>query len=169
MNKKLLVVIGVLLVIIGVTAYLNSDNLNEKKRLQKDAIVVLKMGDKEVKYTMDDVTSVKEEEFKANLKTNGKEPIEYTYSGVELNKLIEKAGFNTDTKDTVITQSVDGYTIALSLEEVKKPSNVYVVYKREGEGLGTKEDGGKGPYMTIIREDKFSQRRCKYLTIVEIK
>ncbi|WP_066499061.1 molybdopterin-dependent oxidoreductase [Abyssisolibacter fermentans] len=169
MKKGLVIVICLLVVIIGVTAYLSSGNVEEKKQLQKDAQLIIKAGEEELKLSMDDIMAAGEEEFKAMLKTNGKEPIEYTYTGVMLYKILEKSGVNFEGKDTVITRSVDGYTIALSLEEVKEPSNVYVVYKKEGEGLGTKEDGGKGPYMTIIRKDKFSQRRCKYLTEIEIQ
>lgn len=169
MKKWLAAIIIVLVVAIGVTAYLNADSIAEKKELQKNSILIIKMGEDEVKFNMNDIKALGEEEFKANLKTNGKAPIEYNYKGVDLKKIIDKSGFDVSGKDTLITQSVDGYTIALGLDEAMKANNVYAVYEREGELLGTKEDGGKGPYMTIIREDKFSQRRCKYLTVVEIQ
>ena len=58
--------------------------------------------------------------------------------------------------------TIDGYAAALSMDKVMDDDNVYLAYKRDGELLGTKTDGGNGPYQLIISKDKFSQYWVKF-------
>ena len=39
----------------------------------------------------------------------------------------------------------------------------------DGKYLGNKDEGGRGPYESIVVSDSFSNRRCKWLTKVEVK
>ncbi len=168
--KKISIVLLVIAAIMAVTAYLNRGDIVAKTELQEDEIVIVKSEDKEVKRM--DFTLIKEleaMEFPATLKSSGKDPVELTYKGVEVRRLLEKLGLTVEGKKQLIAKAVDGYTVALSVEEVMAEDNVYLVYEREGEPLGKKEDGGSGPYQIVIREDAFGQRWVKFLMELEIK
>lgn len=168
--KKIITVLLVLAAIVGVTAYLNADGLDKKKEMQKNALLTIKVNGEEVKtINMEFIKELGEEEFNANLKTNGKAPVEKTYTGVPLIKVLQACNIDMEGKTQVIAKAVDGYISALKMEEVLDEKNVYVAYKEDGEFLGTKENGGSGPYKVIIAKDQFSQRWCKFLSEVEVK
>lgn len=65
--------------------------------------------------------------------------------------------------------AADGYTVALTGDEVRMEDNVYIVYEQAGKDLGIREDGGTGPYRLIIRKDEFAQRWNKYLMEIELQ
>ncbi len=169
MKLKLTGVIILLIVIIAVLAYINKDTLVEKQQLNNDAIfVVLDKGNEIASYNMDQIITFGENKFKANLKADGKESVEYEYTGVLLKAILEDAGVEFDGKETAIISAIDGYVVAVSIEKLMEDDNVYLAFKREGDWLATREEGGRGPYQMIIRKDKFSQYWCKYAYSVEL-
>lgn len=173
MNKNktiLLSIIVGLLLIIGIFAFLNKDSVEEKKSLNNDAIFIVMEEGKEIqRFDMEKVRSIGETNFKANLKTSGKEPIEYEYTGVLLKNLFQEAGISLDGIKAVILTAADGYATSIEVKKVLENDNVYVAYMKEGEAIGTKEEGGKGPYQVIISKDQFSQHWCKYALSADAK
>jgi len=168
-NKILICIIGSLFILIMVLAYFNKNTLVEKTQMNNDAIFSVMLDGENIKdYTMDDIQKLGEESFNANLKTNGKESIPYEYTGVLLKKILEDADIDFENKESAIVSSIDGYVVAVSMKKVLDNNNVYLAYKREGEWLGTREEGGKGPYQMIISKDEFSQYWCKYAFSVEV-
>lgn len=173
-NKRLwiiiIIIMAVLAIALGVTAYLNMENVLDKKELQENAIILVKFGDKEsIEVNMELITGLGEEEFKANLKKSGKPPVEHSYTGVPMKNLFAELGIDTVNIDTVILKAIDGYSSALTLDEVMENDNVYIVYKIDGESLGSAENGGDGPYLALIRKDPYSQRWCKLLTEINLQ
>lgn len=170
-DKKILISIIVgLLLIIGIFAFLNKDSVEEKKSLNNDAIFIVMEEGKEIqRFDMEKVRSMGETDFKANLKTNGKDPIEYEYTGVLLKNVFKEAGISLEGKEAVILTAADGYAVSIEIKKVLQNDNVYVAYMREGEAIGTKEEGGKGPYQVIISKDQFSQHWCKYALSADAK
>ena len=173
-NKKLwiiiIIIIAVLAIALGVTAYLNMGNISEKKALQENAILAIKSGDKELaEVNMELITGLGEEEFKANLKKSGKPPVEHSYTGVPMKNLFAELEIDTANITTVVLKAIDGYSSALTLDEVMEDDNVYIVYKMDGESLGNAENGGDGPYLALIRKDPYSQRWCKLLTEIDLR
>lgn len=170
MKRKITLVIIILAAIVSVTAYMNLKTVEVKKELQENAEFVIKDNGKEIaKFNMKEIRALGETEFSANLKTNGKEPIPYTYTGVSLKNLFEKYGVDIKDKSALIVTSIDGYTVAVDINKVLEDDNVYLAYMREGESLGNREDGGKGPYQMIISKDKFSQHWCKFAVEADAK
>jgi DMSO/TMAO reductase YedYZ molybdopterin-dependent catalytic subunit len=173
-NKKttiiIIVLVAVLAVALGVTAYLNMGDFKEKKAQQENAIIVIKSGDKKLaEVNMDYITGLGEKEFKANLKKSGKQPVEHSYTGVPMKNLFENLKIDTGNVSLVVLKAIDGYTSALTLSEVMEDDNVYIAYKIDGKSLGNEENGGDGPYMAIIRKDSYSQRWCKFLTEIDLQ
>ncbi|NLZ93607.1 MAG: molybdopterin-dependent oxidoreductase [Firmicutes bacterium] len=167
--KKVIIVLVILIIIVAVTAVLNRESLREKAASQADAILYIKADGVETEVDFATIKELPEKEFPAVLKSSGKPPVDTSYTGVQLKDLLAKLEVKTDGKKQVITKAVDGYTVALSMEEVLIDDNVYIVYKRDGKDLGTKEKGGSGPYQVVIRNDQFGQRWNKYLMEIELQ
>ena len=174
MKKRNIIIIVlvtvVLLIIVGVFAYLNAGNVDEKKKLEEEAIILIKSQDKElarIDMALLEKTGIKD--FTANLDTSDSEAQKHIYSGVLLNDLLESLGIDINEYSTVIAKAIDGYIVALNAAEVVQPDNIYIAVKMDGKDLGTKSTGGSGPYQLIVAKDAFSQRWCKFLIELELK
>lgn len=169
MNKNtIIIIIVVLVLVVGVFAYLNRDLIADKKEINESAEVLIRGQDVEKQFTLDEVRKLGEKEFTADLKSSGNPSEEHTYTGVPVKNLFEQAGIDIKEQEQVTIRSVDGYTIALSSEDILDDDNVYIAYKIDGDSLGTREDGGSGPYQIIIRKDPFSQRWAKFVVEIEL-
>ncbi len=169
-NVIIAAVIAVLIVVIGITAYLNKDNAQEKTQLNNGAVFAVIENGQEIKsYNMTEIQSLGEVEFSATHKSSGNDPVDYVYTGVPLINILNDAGIISDNKDAAIVSAIDGYVVSVSMEKVLDAENVYLAYMKDGKLLGTREDGGEGPYQIIISKDKFSQFWCKYAYSVELE
>lgn len=163
------IIIG-LAVILGATGFMNRGSASEKAALNENAVFkVLVNGEEVVSRNMVEIQALGESEFQANLKTNGKEAIDYQYTGVLIKTILEDAGVDLQDAKGVVVSAVDGYAVSVSMEKILDEDNVYLAYKRDGEPIGTREDGGKGPYQMIIRKDAFSQYWCKYALTADVQ
>ncbi|SCY52133.1 molybdopterin-dependent oxidoreductase [Alkaliphilus peptidifermentans] len=170
MNKKVLITILFLIGLIALTAYINRGTIKDKAVMIENAELSIKeAGNEGMKLDFTLIQLLGEETFVANLKSSGKDPVEHQYKGVPLKAILNSANVSFEEKKQVIVRSVDGYTVALTVEEVLDDDNVYIAYERNGEPLGTKEEGGSGPYQVIIRKDPFSQRWAKFVVEVELQ
>ena len=163
-------VIAALMLIISVTAMLNADGLAEKKDAQENALVRFHQeGGEAVVMDLDAVKSVGTEDFEAEIRSSSRPSSEHIFSGVPLSALLAAANIDLDAKQQVIVRSVDGFVVALTGEEVLMEENIYLIFAQDGEGLGTRDEGGSGPYQLLIRQDPFSQRWAKFVTDVEVR
>lgn len=171
MNKKVLtIVISVLVVAIGVLAFLNAGNVKEKKELEMNAEFYLVSADGlKVTVNMKDMLDLKPVDFTAVRDTSTTDPTEVKYTGVELKKILDSKKVKLDESNKIEVKALDGYASALSYDEVLQDENVYIVLKCEQEPLKTKAEGGTGPYMMIVRSSAYSQRWCKFVQEVDIK
>ena len=71
--------------------------------------------------------------------------------------------------EQVLTRAEDGFTSALTPEEIIAPDAVLIAYEQNGELLKSKAEGGLGPFRLILAEDPFGNRMTKYLNELEIK
>lgn len=169
-SKKIAIVtVVVLAVILVITGVLNKKGLEQRKEMLEDAKITLKInGDEIAVATFEDI-KLDGEEFEAVLDTSNTEPHTYSYTGVQIKDLLSKYNIDLNGANAIIFTAVDGYTVAYSIDEVLEEGNVYVAYERDGELLKTRENGGRGPYQTIVTKDQFSNRRCKWLTTIEVQ
>ncbi|HKL74950.1 MAG TPA: molybdopterin-dependent oxidoreductase [Halanaerobiales bacterium] len=170
-NKKIIFsVLIILVIVIAVTAYINRGSLSKKDTAQKEAIVTFKIDGEEVdSISMDHIKEQGEKTFSKELDTSDSGPVEQHYTGVPLKNILNSLDIDMGNKEQVIVKAIDGYTVALTAEEVMMGNNVYLIYKNNGEFLKTKKQGGTGPYRLVIREDQFGQRWNKFVTEVNIK
>lgn len=170
-NTKLLILIILLLVAIAATAiFLNRENVVANKELNNNAIFVLiEDGIELASFSMAEIQAIGEIDFIATLKSSGSDPKDHVYTGVLLKNIFIHANISIEGKETVVVTAADGYTVAIAMDKFIDDDNVYLAYMRDGELLGTKEDGGSGPYQMIIRKDPFSQFWCKFAVSAEIR
>lgn len=163
MKKYIPLIVGILVVIVGITAYLNMKNAQSLIALEAQAEFAVYASDQVAKiYTSTDIQEMEATDFQANLKKNGKDPVVYTYTGVLLRHIIENAGITLEDQSSIVVTAVDGYTVAYDVAKVMEEDNIYLAYLREGQPLGNKESKGSGPFMVIVSKDPFSQNWSKY-------
>ncbi len=168
LNKKLYITIGVLIVVVGVFAFMNRELVKDKGYSLENAEVIIREGEMERVLGYEEIKALGESDFSAVLDTSTTDPEEHTYTGVPLKRVIEEAGISLDGKGKVVVRAIDGYTVALRVDEVLDEDNVYLAYGMDGRPLKSKSQGGSGPYQIIVRKDQFSQRWCKFVVEIEV-
>jgi DMSO/TMAO reductase YedYZ molybdopterin-dependent catalytic subunit len=170
MKKTVLIVVLILVLVVGITAYMNRGDLAAKRESQLNAYVIIKTeGSELARIDLEKLQQMNVVDVEANLKRSGKPPEKHVYTGVLLKEVLEDAGVDTAGKDTVIMKAADGYVSAIGMEETLQDDNVYLVFKIDGKPLGTKEEGGSGPLQVILAKDPFSQRWCKFVMEIELQ
>lgn len=162
-NVRILLVIGLLLTVLGVSYLINRGDIENKLALNKEAIFEIVVdGQVKTSYNMEDISKMGEVTFSANLKSSGKDPVAHEYTGVLLKTIFEEAGLNPEQSEGATITAIDGYAAALTKEKLMSDDNVFLAYRRDGQLLGDKSNGGDGPYQLVISKDKFSQFWVKY-------
>lgn len=169
MKKTLIVLVSVLVLAVAVLAFLNRDYADERRALEEEAaFIVREAGEIRASYTLDDLQAMDAVEFEAVFDTSDSDPVTYRYEGVELARILAEAGIEGEGYTSVVLSAVDGYAVAYGMDEVLAPENVYLAFAREGELLASREEGGRGPYQTIVVSDAFSNRRCKHAIEMDV-
>ncbi len=164
-------ILGLLLIIIIGLALGNLGNLGEEKELLRERTLRLSWDAEETDITLEEILDLKATSIRTVMRSSSTDDQEIFFTGVPLFEVLEKTfpGAPGEEISRVIARAVDGYTIAYQKEEVWQEDNIYLVYAREGEWLKSREEGGDGPFMTVVLEDEFAQRWCKYLTRVKLE
>lgn len=169
-KTAIIAILIVLVVVVGVTAYLQRGDLAERRELMEEATFMVTFGEEEVIHEIADIRELGEIEFDAILKGGGKPGREYAFTGVPLRNLIVDVGdANLADIGMFVVKSVDGFTVAFTYEEIMAEDNIYIVYKQNGEPLGTRVDGGTGPYRIVVRQDPFATRWARYVVELELR
>lgn len=172
MNKRGLIVVGIIVVLSAIIYFslkLSQKSIEERKKTLENAEIVLVFGEEEKILNIDTIGAIGKEEFEAVLDTSTTDASLHKYTGVELKDVFSHFNIEIDDKKAVILTGVDGYSVAYSIDDVLEDSNIYIAYMEDGKYLGTRKDGGRGPYESIIASDQFSNRRCKWLIEIEVK
>lgn len=169
-NKILIIVISVLAVFTLVLASINMKSINATA--SEEGSITFTAGEKAVKLTFDEITSLNHVEFRATEDTSKSGPTARKYKGVLLKEVLNKASIDDEmiaNSSKIIVKGLDGYTIALAKEEVLSNKTVYLAFEKDGKSLGTMKKGGSGPFQMIAVSDSFSQRWCKYVFEVSLE
>ena len=165
----IIICVVVLAAAVALFAVLNADDIGVKKELEMNAEYIIKYGDSEERVTMQDMLDLNPVEFKTTMDTSTTDPAPVTFTGVELKDIFEHFGIDISSAEVFEVRALDGYSSALSLDEVLADGNVYICLLMDGEVLKPKGEGGFGPYMMVINSSQFSQRWCKFVQEIEIR
>ncbi len=159
----------VLVAITGVFAFLNSAGAGQNKTLEEEAaIIITSNGENIAKIDMELFERAGLTDFYADLDTSKTGASRHLYTGIPLNSALQVLDIDIGDYSVVIAKASDGYTVTYDSDEIKDKDNAYIAIKRDGNLLGTRREGGEGPYQIIIRKDAFSQRWCKFLIELEL-
>ncbi len=171
-NRTIIIILVALLAITLVGAVYNMQYAREKAAMLEAAeISVLENGREVCRLNMDAINKLTITDFTARLKSSVmKSPEEHTYTGIALHQLFASTGISLEDRKRVVVRSVDGYAVPLTIKEIQTLDNIYLVFKDNGEYLGSYGAGnGQGPYMIVIRGDSYSQRWAKYVCELDIQ
>lgn len=170
-NKYVIATVALLAIIVAVLAFVNRQNMKITGAEAVKGTLLVSNGQIEKKLDFQDIEAMNPVEFKAVQDTSKSGPEEHAFKGVLLKDVIAGVFSEDELKKAskVIVKAIDGYTVALSPEEVMEQGNVYLAFEKDGKPLGTKAEGGSGPYQIIITKDQFSQRWCKFVTEVSVQ
>lgn len=171
-SRIIIVVLAILLIGTAIGVTFNRQYAREKEALLKAAeIAVLNDGQEVLRLDMETIGQLPVVDFSARLKSSiMKSPEEHCYTGVAFSELFSASGISLEGQKRVVVRSVDGYAVPLTVGEIYELDNVYLVFKDNGKYLGSYGDkDGQGPYMIVIRGDRFSQRWAKYVCELDVQ
>ncbi len=168
-NLVIILSVIVLLIVVGIFSFLNAGNIGEKKQLEENKTIMVSFDGNEIgRADMEFIKNAGEKEFSAVMDTSDTGQEEHYYTGVLMNNVLEKMGIDVEDYKMVTVNAIDGYKVAFEPEEVQEEDNIYIAYRENGQILGTKGSGGRGPYQIVVRKDRFSMRWCKYVVEIEL-
>ena len=152
-----------LMLSVGVFAYFNRGDVAYKEYLQEESIFEITVDDHKHLVDMEYLIDLKPVDIVANLDTSTTEPTDIFLKGVELKVIFDSFDIDYSNIDSVVFKSLDGYSSAITYDELIQEDNIYICFSLDDKPLLTKAQGGMGPYLMIIQSSKFSQRWCKYI------
>jgi len=156
--------LAVLVIVVGITAVLNRENIEERMELQEAGEFLVTFGDETQTVSMSVLMSLEPVEVSSSPRGELR-----TFTGVPLVAVLEYLGIDYSEKRTVVFTSLDGFATALTIEEATDRTNTFIVFEENGEPLGTREEGGRGPYMVVVALDPFPNRWARYLMEVTLQ
>lgn len=172
--KKNKVIILIALILMGATFFICQREGSPKLALMISEEIISENGvtikDQFITIDAEKIfTNPNAETFPAVVRSSGEKPVQTEYTGIELKKMLAEFEIALKKDNRITFNASDGYRIILAGEEINEAKNVYLVYKRDGELLKSKNKGGKGPYQIVIRKDTFSQRWIKHVDEIIIE
>ena len=169
-NKIIYMNLALLLIVVAVLALFNRGDPELRRALEENCEFQIRVeGENVATVNLQILLALDPIEFTTTFSTSVSAPRETTFKGVELRLLLETLEIDTSNADRIIVSGLDAYYSPLTKEEVGRAETVYVCYSMDGEILKTQGEGGFGPFMLVIRGERFAQRWCKYVEAIDIR
>lgn len=162
-SKILTLVILILTALTAVFAYLNAGDIDYKKALEENAQFVVNSGETQFVVSMKDILTMGVTDFSATLDTSISSAKEVCLTGVNFQQIFDFLELDVSDATGFEVRALDGYASAVQENETG-----YLCIAMDGETLGTKSEGGMGPYLMVIEGLEFSQRWCKYVQEINV-
>ena len=162
-------VLAALAVAVVVLAVLNKESVASKQDAQDRGVFYIYAGDAEYAVSLDDIEALGPFDIAANHKSSGNAAETQMYQGVSLKEVLASLQIDATKYGSVSFLAADGYASSLTVERALDENNCYIVTAMDGKPLGTRADGGSGPFMMILANDAFSQNWCKFLLEIRFK
>jgi hypothetical protein len=162
-NAAILAVVILLSLMVAALAVLNYNDARERAARQHDATFIIQADGQTFIVDYDMLREIGIRDFIA-VKRSGGSAVQVNYQGVPLKYICGKLGIGLADISGAAAFAADGYTVAVSIDKINDPENVFIATGENGVLLKNKENGGDGPYMLVIVKDPFAQFWCKYLS-----
>ncbi|MEG0829428.1 MAG: molybdopterin-dependent oxidoreductase [Anaerovoracaceae bacterium] len=167
-GKYIVIGIVALVVIIGITAFLN---MNGNQTGKDGMSFTVTQDEKQVAtFSIEEIKKMPSVKFHEKIVSSDKGDTQGDYIGVPISYILNKADEQLLKKnDKFIFVAGDGFAAAAKGRELDKKENVILVYAMDGKNLEPFKDGGQGPMRLIIRSDTYGNRSVRFLSGVECK
>jgi len=166
-NKGTLAIIVILCVLVPavtILAILHRGTMEERLELQAAGEFMITFGDESVSVSLADLLDIGAMEVTSSPRGEKRD-----FTGVPLVRVFDRFGVDYSEARTVVFTALDGFVTALTIAEVLDEENTFIVFEEDGEPLGTREEGGRGPYMVVVALDPFPNRWARYLMEVTLQ
>ncbi|MCL2409818.1 MAG: molybdopterin-dependent oxidoreductase [Oscillospiraceae bacterium] len=160
----IIVALCVLIPAVVVLAILHRGNMEERLELQAAGEFLVTVGEDTFNVSLADLQTI----GSVNVSSSPRGELR-TFTGVPLVRIFDHFGVDYSDARTVVFTSLDGFVTAISIGEALDETNTFVVFEEDGEPLGTREEGGRGPYMIVVALDPFPNRWARYLMEVTLQ
>jgi len=162
-------VLGVLLVVVALLAFLNRGDVELRRALAENREFQIRVDGRYVATVgLQTLLDIGPQEFSTSFATSITSPRDVTLRGVELRLLLDALDIDTSAASHFVVSALDGYHSPLARAEVEQEGLIYICFAMDGEVLRPQSEGGFGPYMMVIRGSRFAQRWCRYVEAVDV-
>ncbi len=163
-NKLVYWSIGLLLMLAGVLTYIYTPNSQESVNL-----TVSCKGQPVKTFTMEQIMEMPSVEKQVTIRSSSEGTQTHVFTGTPLREILTGLENAVLTDASKVTASgLDSYTVVFDSEEIMSRDHVLLVYAQDGKPLGSKSEGGTGPFRIIILGDQFGLRAVKYVNELEV-
>ena len=160
----IIIVLCVLIPAVAILAVLHRGNMEERLELQAAGEFLITSGDDTISISMQDLAEI----GTADVSSSPRGELR-SFTGVPLVRIFDHFGIDYSEASTIVFTSLDGFVTAISIGEALDETNTFVVFEEDGAPLGTREEGGRGPYMIVIALDPFPNRWARYLMEITLQ
>jgi DMSO/TMAO reductase YedYZ molybdopterin-dependent catalytic subunit len=162
--------LGLLFVAVAVFVLINYGDTELRRALAENREFQIRIdGEAVATVGVDDLLDLQPQEFSTKMATSIGAPRQVTLEGVELRSLLDAFGVDATQAAVVVISGFDGYHSPLKPSDIYKTESVYICSAMNGKILKAQSEGGLGPFLMVVRSDRFAQRWCKYVEAVDIR
>jgi len=161
MSKQAKIIVAVLVVLIPaviILAMINRENISERIALQESGTFLVTAFDNTHVVSLEDLFNLGVMNISAHPRG-----AERNFTAVPVMTILEHLGIDPSGGRALILTSLDGFATSITVNEAMDTSNAFVVFEEDGEPLGTRAEGGLGPFMIVMALDSFPNRWARYL------
>ena len=160
----MIVALCVLTPAVVVLAAIHRESMQERLELQASGEFLIASGYEIVSVSLADLLDIGAVDVTSSPRGERRD-----FTGVPLVRIFDQFGVDYSEARTVVFTSLDGFVTALTITEALDEDNTFIVFEEDGEPLGTREEGGRGPYMVVVALDPFPNRWARYLMEVTLQ
>jgi len=168
-NKIVYLTLALLLVAVAILAFLNRGDAELRRALEENREFHIRInGEHAATIGLQALLDMYPQEFTTSFATSVAPARDTVLRGVEMRLLFEAAGIDISQASHFIVSGLDSYYSPLTRAEVEKEDVIYICYMMDGKLLEPQSKGGFGPFLMVIRGERFAQRWCKYVEAVDV-
>ena len=169
-NRIVYIALALLFIAVVALVLLNRGDPELRRALEENREFLIRVeGEVAATVSLQDLLDLDPQEFTTMFATSVSAPRETTLGGVELRRLIEAFEIDISIAGYFIVSGLDSYYSPLTREEVENEDSVYICFSMDGEILKPQGEGGYGPFLMVIRDERFARRWCKYVESIDIR
>lgn len=144
--------------------------LNRPTDLPDSGSIALKAGEEEAAvYTMAQVAALPYVEVEKEIVSASYENEQGLFRGVPVRELWAAVGVEPADYRQMVVTAEDGFVSVYPVTELMESDSVLLIYAKDGQPLGSREEGGAGPFRILVVEDEFGNRCAKYVSELALK